>query len=56
MHVIFVGVHGLELDVRDVVLDVCNPSHDEGLNAFIDDLASVFGRKHKVVVAEKYAV
>lgn len=56
MNVILVSVDRFELKVRIVLVDGLNSRHDEGLNAFVDDLTSVFGRKHQVVVTNKYTV
>ena len=36
-----------------MVFDGLNPRQHEGLDAFVDNLAAVFGRKHNVIVAGK---
>lgn len=53
---ILVGIDLFELKVRMMFFDCLNSGKNEGLNAVIDDLASIFGRKHNVVVAIEYAV
>ena len=56
MDVVLVGVDFLEQKIGVVVLDVLDSSQDEGLDAFVDNLASVFGRKHNVIVTDKDTV
>ena len=56
MYVVFVGIGSFEDDFRVVVLDFFDTRCNEGLNAFVDDTASVFGRKHYMVVTEEYTV
>ena len=34
-------------------MNLLDPRNDESLNPFIDDVASVFGREHNMVVAEE---
>lgn len=53
---IFVSVDSLELYLRIMLSDSLNSGDDEGLDASIDDLASVFGRKDNVVVTRKDTV
>ena len=56
VYVVFVGIDSFEDEFRIVVLGFFDTRDDEGLNPFVDDTASVFGRKHNMVVAEEYAV
>ena len=56
MDVIQVSVDLLEQEIGVVIFDVLDSSQQEGLDAFVDDLTSVFGRKHNVVVTGKNAV
>ena len=53
---ILVSVDSSKLNARIVFVDGLNSGHDEGLDARVDNFASVFSRKHQVVVAEEYAV
>ena len=53
MNVIFVCINLFELEFRIVFFDFFNPGHNEGLNPFVDNLASVLGRKHNVVITDK---
>ena len=56
MDVIFVSIHCFELNLRIMLVDSLNSSHDEGLNPCVDNLSSVFGRKDYMVVTEKHTV
>lgn len=49
---VFVCIDSYELYLRIMLVDGFDFRHDEGLNAVVDELASVFGWKHNVVVAE----
>lgn len=56
MDVILISVDGFELEIGIVLVDGLNSGHDKGLDAFVDNFASVFRRKYQVVVTEKYTV
>lgn len=54
--VILACIHFLELELRVMFTDGFDPSQHECLHAVVDNFASVFGRKHKMEVTEKYTV
>ncbi len=54
--VILVSVDSFELNLRIVLVDGLDSGNDEGLDAIVDDFASVFGRKYKVIVTEENTV
>lgn len=56
VEVILVSIDLLELDLRIMLVNGFDSSPNEGLHAVVDDLASVFSRKHNVIVAEKNKV
>ncbi len=56
MDVVFVSVDSFKLKFRIVLLDSFDSSQNEGLDAFVDNFASVFGRKHQVVITDKDTV
>ena len=54
--VVFVGVDFLELELRIVFVNGFDSRPNEGLDARVNDLAPVFGRKHDVIVTDKNRV
>lgn len=53
---VFVCIDLFELDLRVVLVNGFDSGDDEGLEAVVYNLASVFGRKHEVIVTEKDGV
>jgi len=56
MDVILVSVDCFEDEIRVVLFDGLDPDQQEGLDASVDDLASVFGWQHNVEVTDKGTV
>lgn len=53
---VLVSVNLFEQDIRVVFFDGLDLEQEEGLDAIVDDFASVFGRKDQVVVTQEDGV